>query len=345
MTTLLHDQFPWTDDHRRRLVGFCASVSGDRAAAEDLAQETLLEAWRNVHKLHDPAGADRWLAAIARNVCKRWLRRRTQESELVDEHAAIELELENAELADLLDRALALLPPGTRDALVHRYVNDLPHAEIGALLGVSEDAVSMRLTRGKLVLRRLLREDAAAYGWLEPRDQWRETRVWCAGCGRRRLIVLVEQAPGVVRFRCPGCEPSISTELRLANPFFVQLVGGLVRPAAILTRVAQWSRQYFSGGARPCTRCGREVRIEPFTAAWGRGLAAECGACGEEVASTVRGLALATTEGRHFQREHPRTRARPEREEGDAVVVRLEDVASSASLDVRFARGTYRLLG
>jgi DNA-directed RNA polymerase specialized sigma24 family protein len=62
----------WLDAQRRRLVRLCAGISGDHGAAEDLAQETLLEAWRNRHKLHDPAGADRWLAAIARNVCRRW---------------------------------------------------------------------------------------------------------------------------------------------------------------------------------------------------------------------------------------------------------------------------------
>jgi DNA-directed RNA polymerase specialized sigma24 family protein len=63
-------------ERRRRLVRLCATISGDAQAAEDLAQETLLEAWRNAHKLHDPSGADRWVAAIARNVCLRWARRR-----------------------------------------------------------------------------------------------------------------------------------------------------------------------------------------------------------------------------------------------------------------------------
>ena len=50
----------WGDAKRRRLVRLCAAVTGDRTVAEDLAQETLLEAWRSAHKLHDPAGADRW---------------------------------------------------------------------------------------------------------------------------------------------------------------------------------------------------------------------------------------------------------------------------------------------
>src|SRR3712207_5860250 len=59
-------------NERGRLVGLCARITGDVDAAEDLAQETLLEAWRNVHKVHDPSGYGAWLSAIARNVCLRW---------------------------------------------------------------------------------------------------------------------------------------------------------------------------------------------------------------------------------------------------------------------------------
>jgi RNA polymerase sigma-70 factor (ECF subfamily) len=64
---------------RARLVRLCACLTGNSEAAEDLAQETLVEAWRHAHKLHDPSGRDRWLAAIARNVCRRWLRARGRE--------------------------------------------------------------------------------------------------------------------------------------------------------------------------------------------------------------------------------------------------------------------------
>ena len=46
--------------------------------------------------------------------------------------------LQDVELIDLLDRALALLPPETRDALVQHYVDELPQAEIARRLGASE---------------------------------------------------------------------------------------------------------------------------------------------------------------------------------------------------------------
>src|SRR5262249_32603723 len=66
----------WSEQERRRVTRLCAVRSGDPAAAEDLAQETLLEAWRIRHRLVDPSGGRPWLDAIARNVCRRWHVRR-----------------------------------------------------------------------------------------------------------------------------------------------------------------------------------------------------------------------------------------------------------------------------
>lgn len=63
-----------------RLVQLCARLTGDRDAAEDLAQETLIEAWRHAEALRDPDKRAPWLSGIARNVCLRWLRRYARES-------------------------------------------------------------------------------------------------------------------------------------------------------------------------------------------------------------------------------------------------------------------------
>src|SRR5919202_570691 len=153
---------------RTRLVRLSARLSGDYEAAEDLAQETLLEAWRVRHRLTDPRGYAPWLSAIARNVCLRWARRRGQQPaqlslrDEADEIPAlnaqmppgaaydVELELERDELATLLDRALALLPAETRTVLVERYVEETPLAEVAAWLRISEGTLAVRLNRGKL---------------------------------------------------------------------------------------------------------------------------------------------------------------------------------------------------
>lgn len=64
---------------RPRLVRLCRQVSGSADAAEDVAQETLLEAIRLLDRLRDPDGVSAWVAAIARHVCRRWSRARGRE--------------------------------------------------------------------------------------------------------------------------------------------------------------------------------------------------------------------------------------------------------------------------
>ena len=68
---------------RQRLVRLCAHITGDFATAEDLAQETLLEAHRHSGKLRNPAARQAWLSGIARNVCRRWARTRGRELSMV----------------------------------------------------------------------------------------------------------------------------------------------------------------------------------------------------------------------------------------------------------------------
>ena len=192
----------WLDSERRRLVRLCAAITGDHSVAEDLAQETLLEAWRHRDRLREPSGADRWLSAIARNVCHRWARRRGRDSVLVgdldpDMLGWTEDGLGCGELDDRLERALARLPRATRDMIVRHYVYGVPHAEIAAFHGVSEEAVSMRISRGRALLRTLLEPD--------PGDGWGDTRVWCSGCGARRLQMRRDE--NAVLFRCVGARP------------------------------------------------------------------------------------------------------------------------------------------
>ncbi len=112
-------------------------------------------------------------------------------SEWAADEFDLEFELERHELADLLDRAMALLSADARELLVERYVRDAPYAEIATRLGLSEGQVEKRLQRGKLALRRVLTtdllDDAAAYGLSAEIDGWQGTRIWCPLCGRRRL--------------------------------------------------------------------------------------------------------------------------------------------------------------
>jgi RNA polymerase sigma factor (sigma-70 family) len=367
--------FPCGEAERRRLVRLCAALSGDAGAAEDLAQETLLEGWRNLDKLHDPDGADRWLAAVARNVCLRWGRRAGREAAVESAVRAVtsaaeavdfDEELDRADLERLLDHALALLPSDARDVLVRRYVGGETPRELAAALDVSEDAVAMRLARAKTALRRLLatelRDTGAELGLLVHDDElWRATRVWCGQCGARRLLTRTTASPAAVSFRCPGCVPAAAesgAEYRLDNPFFTRLLGAVTRPTAVLARAADWSQRYFAGGAGTevtCTRCAALVPLRryereaaPGDAAHRHGLLASCDACGEKVSSSLGGLVTTLPQVRSLRREHARTVVSTVRavEVGGtrAFLTEVTSVGGSAGVAAFYSHQTLRLL-
>ncbi len=187
----------FSPSERARLVRLCARLSGSGAAAEDLAQDTLLEAWRARDRLRDPSLRAQWLSGIARNVCRRRYPQSAgptpspissltlQDIEIhLSDDADLDLELERSEVADLLDQALGLLPAGARDLLVERYTEDLPVAQIAARRDLSEGTAAVRLLRSKRALRRVLRNDlrgqALALGLIAPEsDEWQATRIWC----------------------------------------------------------------------------------------------------------------------------------------------------------------------
>ncbi|MDQ5852993.1 MAG: RNA polymerase sigma factor [Chloroflexota bacterium] len=367
---------------RARLVRLCAKLTGDVDAAEDLAQETLFEAWRHAHKLRDQQGRAQWLSAIARNVCLRWSRGRelarltrldkdedsaipALEHQLQDEFD-LEIELERHELAELLDRALALLPPATRAVLVQRYVEESPQAEVAARLGMSEGAVAMRLQRGKLQLRRLfateLREHAAPYGLAETvSDDWQETRIWCPHCGRRRLMGRFLRTIGSFTLRCPDCMPDYRSD-RSANmghavsPELFRGVHGY-KPALsrMMAHADDYYRRAFLRGTAPCSNCGHinQLGIDvpgtvPPSALARRGVYVQCDACHSLSDLCLEGLALWRPEGRRFWQRHPRIAALPEREldfEGrPAILASFQSVTEHARFDVIFARDTYKVL-
>jgi RNA polymerase sigma-70 factor (ECF subfamily) len=371
----------WTPHERDRVVGLCARLSGHPEAAEDLAQEALLEAWRNVHKLRDPQARWPWLAAIARNVCLRWSSEKRRDlpfsDRATDAHdlAApgvladgfdIELELERAELAELLDRALTLVPPETREILVRRYVEGSPQAEVAARLGLSEGAVSMRVRRGKLALQRVLSTElsgeVAPYGLgTSADDAPRETRIWCPICGRRRLLGCFPEGEGEFRLRCPGCSPTpegnfVSADLAHFSGVFGDVRG--YKPA--LSRLLAWVDGYWrpglAGERLACMNCRRAVSMRmdmPESAPhWVRkdfGLYAPCGACGHAEYQPYSPLALCLPEVRRFWREHPRMRTLPKRHVESsgvpALVSGFESLTGAARVDVVSACDTFRVLG
>jgi RNA polymerase sigma-70 factor (ECF subfamily) len=269
-------------EERTRLLALCWKLTGNREVAEDLVQETLLLAWRDIERLRDPEKRSQWMAGIARNISLRWLRQygrdrayqqellpfageqssSTQEELFADEFD-LEVELERKELIDLLDRALALLPNETRTVLVRRYVEESPLTEIAAQLGTNASAVAMRLQRGKLALRKVLMNDLqqeiVSYEQKAATIQiWEQTSLWCNLCGKHRLLGQKNPVLGTLYLKCPECSPA-SNEVVSKNEILSVLKGmKSFKPA--YGRLIDWCHDYYRralrDGAIICDICG-----------------------------------------------------------------------------------------
>lgn len=369
------DPVIWTDQERARLERLCAVVTGDPTAAPDLAQETLLQAWRIRDRLTDPAGASRWLDAIARNVCRRWrvehgrrLAHETPADAPDAGHDPLADLLEREELVDLLDRALALLPAETRTALVGRYVEGRLPAELATGLGTSAEAVSMRLARGRARLRELLETDLAdepaARVWVQRHGSaWRATRLACPTCGHTAVAMQRDHAGQAVRWRCDRCDAgsSVAAEWRTDNPTLGGRLADAQRPSTVLRRMADWAHGWWPDavehGRAPCTRCGRDATVAAYARETvgdgpdvrsGRGWVATCAACGEEQSISLLGLLLAHPEARELRARRPRAHAVPTRRTTvggrPAWVVAVRDDASGERVEAVHDAVTARLV-
>lgn len=367
----IHPDTFFTESERAWLVRYCASLSGRPEQAEDLAQETLVEAWRNRHKLVDPTGRLSWLAAIARYVIQRWFRQQGRDQQhlvsLDDEEMTLEPwqheqgdfehDLERAELVILLDRALALLPAETRLALIAHYVEELPQAEIAARLGMSAGTLAVRLHRGKLALRRLfatdLREDALAYGLGgASAGGWHELSLWCPICGQQHLQGQINSDDVYLLLRCSACSQKPLLDHR------TRLLDGITTCRVAFNRVLDWVDAYFppalQKGFAPCIGCGRIAPIRQGNPLSGEITDLEQGSmhvactCAMQNTCDLPILALASREGRAFWREHPRIRLLPlsEQEVGGALALRVSfmSLADNARLDLLAARDTLQPL-
>lgn len=131
-------------------VRLATALTGDRAVAEELVQEGFLEVARRWTEIDNPAG---YLRTVVVNRCRSHHRRIELGRRRVPPTPP--LTVDEPEL-DEMWTALAALPPRRRTALVLRFYEDLPVAEIARLLDCRPGTVSSLLHRGLADLRRVI---------------------------------------------------------------------------------------------------------------------------------------------------------------------------------------------
>ncbi len=126
-----------------QMVAVAYGVSGSRWAAEELAQEACLRAYRSWDKIasYDKPGA--WLRRVTINLASSHVRRRVSEVKAIERFALHSVEPIEPHPEDEMEfwEAVRRLPRRQREAVVLRYVDGMDGAEIAEVMYISESSV------------------------------------------------------------------------------------------------------------------------------------------------------------------------------------------------------------
>jgi len=158
-----HDAFRRVlERHLARTVAFAARLLGERAAAEDVAQDVFLRLWRHAAQWQPTARLGTWLYRVTLNLCLDRLKRVREVAlddvaEPVDPKPSPIAHLQGLDIGRHVNEALAQLPHQQRVAIALCHYEGLYNREAAELMGVSVEALESLLARGRRALRARLR--------------------------------------------------------------------------------------------------------------------------------------------------------------------------------------------
>lgn len=146
--------------HNQRLFRAARAVLRSDSDAEDALQQAWLDIYRNLGSFRGDAAFSTWATRITVNAALLQARKRPALSEAADVETGSgpDVELERVEIGRVLEGCLAQLPQGNREVMVLRDVLELDTAETAACLGLTEEAVRVRLHRARAAVAAALTE-------------------------------------------------------------------------------------------------------------------------------------------------------------------------------------------
>ncbi len=160
-----------------RLLGYVHSIVGtDDAAAEDIFQEAFVRLFRERTRIAASDGATEpirnvggWLFRVARNLALNHIRSQRYLTSLpssYDEHLLVTVEEAHADtfgravtddqLMTAVNQVVETLPAALREVFILREVNGMSYQETAEIIGCTEEAARMRLSRARSAIRRAL---------------------------------------------------------------------------------------------------------------------------------------------------------------------------------------------
>ncbi len=136
---------------------------GDFHFAEEITQDTFLQAYKKLATLRNPNQFAGWLYVIANNLCKRWNQKKKLSTQSLEGTPVVEIEntsykryvsgqreTDNTERRhEIVKKLLQRLPESERAVVTLHYLGEMTAKEIGKFLGVSVNTINSRLRRAK----------------------------------------------------------------------------------------------------------------------------------------------------------------------------------------------------
>lgn len=164
------------DLYKDKVYSLAYRMLGNAQDAEDIAQETFMRVYANLHRFDDQYKISTWIYRIANNLCidiirKRKVRRHqfSFDAEITgtdgldlydtvhDNDPSPEQQLITSELQNKVKDAILSLAPKYRTIMILKYIEDLSLQEISDIVGLPVATVKTRVHRGREALRKKLR--------------------------------------------------------------------------------------------------------------------------------------------------------------------------------------------
>lgn len=159
--------------YQNKVYQICYRMIGNTHEAEDIAQESFIRAYVNIHSFDDRRKFSTWLYRIATNLTIDRIRKKKPDyyldaevrgtegldmySQLAAEQPLPEEEVESLELQSSIQKEIQALPPKYRSVIALRYLDELSLLEISEVLDIPVGTVKTRIHRGREALRKRLR--------------------------------------------------------------------------------------------------------------------------------------------------------------------------------------------
>ncbi len=147
--------------HSAGVTAFLTRMTGNHSDAEELAQETFVRAFFQIHRYRPRAPFIAWLYRIARNLCLDYFRSKAWKQKLRNEPLSVHLEektsSESDDNSEPLRSAIATLPLKLREPLILTALEGHSHEEAGRRLGLSPKAIEVKCYRARNALRKIMK--------------------------------------------------------------------------------------------------------------------------------------------------------------------------------------------